>query len=105
MEARKLKGKQIRNDKVAELREKVLHEHFPESGDYVTYKAAESRRKDAVECFRKLEKKITHMLVAEHGIRAEGRGLTEIRELEMETSIFPRTHGSAFFQRGETQSS
>ena len=44
------------------------------------------------------------MLVAEHGIRAEGRGLTEIRELEMETSIFPRTHGSAFFQRGETQS-
>ena len=31
VEARKLKGKQIRNDKVAELREKVLHEHFSPS--------------------------------------------------------------------------
>ena len=106
VEARKLKGKQIRNDKVAELREKVLHEHFalPEGGDYVSYKHAETRRKDAVESFRKLEKKITHMLIAEHGIRAEGRGLDVIRDIEMEPSIFPRTHGSAFFQRGETQS-
>lgn len=106
VEARKLKGKKIRNDKVAELREKVLHEHFqlPEGGDYVTYKAAETSKKDAVECFRKLEKKITHMLIAEHGIRAEGRGLDVIRDIEMEPSIFERTHGSAFFQRGETQS-
>ena len=44
------------------------------------------------------------MLVAEEGIRADGRGLKEIRTIEMEPSIFPRTHGSAFFQRGETQS-
>ena len=106
VEARKLKGKKIRNDKVAELREKVIHEHFqlPEGGDYVTYKAAETSKKEAVECFRKLEKKITHMLIAEHGIRAEGRGLDVIRDIEMEASIFERTHGSAFFQRGETQS-
>ena len=63
VEARKLKGKQIRNDKVAELREKVLHEHFalPEGGDYVSYKHAETRRKDAVESFRKLF--LTGMLV------------------------------------------
>ena len=106
VEARKIKGKHDRNSRVGELREKVLHEHFslPEGGSYPEYKAAEGRQKEAKEAFRTLEKKITHMLVAEEGIRADGRGLKEIRPIEMEPSIFPRTHGSAFFQRGETQS-
>ncbi|MDG2031042.1 MAG: polyribonucleotide nucleotidyltransferase [Phycisphaerales bacterium] len=106
VEARKIKGKHDRNSRVGELREKVLHEQFalPEGGSYTEYKAAEERHKGAKEAFRKLEKKITHMLVAEEGIRADGRGLKEIRTIEMEPSIFPRTHGSAFFQRGETQS-
>lgn len=106
VEARKIQGKHDRNSRVGELREKVLHEQFslPEGGFYPEYKAAEDRRKEAKEAFRKLEKKVTHMLVAEEGIRADGRGLKEIRPIEMEPSIFPRTHGSAFFQRGETQS-
>ena len=106
VEARKIQGKHDRNSRVGELREKVLHEQFalPEGGSYAEYKAAEERHKEAKEAFRKLEKKITHMLVAEEGIRADGRGLKEIRPIEMEPSIFPRTHGSAFFQRGETQS-
>jgi ribonuclease PH len=37
-------------------------------------------------------------------IRADGRKLNEIRQLDMSVAVFPRTHGSAFFQRGETQS-
>ena len=106
VEARKMHGKQERNNRVDELREKVLHEHFklPEDAKYTEYKAAEERQRQAKEAFRTLEKKITHMLVSEHGIRADGRGLDEIRSIEMEASIFERTHGSAFFQRGETQS-
>ena len=106
VEARKINSKQERNDAVKELREEALHECFslPENAPYAEYKAAEDRRKHAVEAFRTLEKKATHLLVAEHGIRAGGRGLDEIRELEMEVGIFARTHGSAFFQRGETQS-
>jgi len=104
--ARKIHGKHDRNTRVNELREKVLHDEFqlPEDASYTKYKAAEERHRRAKEAFRTLEKKITHMLVAEHGIRADGRGLKEIRPLEMDTQIFPRTHGSAFFQRGETQS-
>ena len=106
VEARKIHGKHDRNTRVNELREKVLHDEFqlPEDASYTQYKAAEERHRQAKEAFRTLEKKITHMLVAEHGIRADGRGLKEIRPLEMDTQIFPRTHGSAFFQRGETQS-
>ena len=106
VEARKIHGKQERNDAVGELREEVLHDCFalPQDAPYAEYKAAEDRRGQAKDAFRTLEKKVTHMLVAEHGIRADGRGLKEIRPIEMEPSIFARTHGSAFFQRGETQS-
>jgi polyribonucleotide nucleotidyltransferase len=39
----------------------------------------------------------------ESGTRCDGRQLTEIRQLAMETSILPRVHGSALFTRGETQ--
>ena len=106
VEARKIKGKTERNDAVSALREEVLTECFsiPEGVPYSEHKAAEKRHADAKEAFRTLEKKITHMLVAEHGIRAGDRGLDEIRTLLMEVGIFPRTHGSALFQRGETQS-
>ena len=106
VEARKIHGKQERNDAVGELREEVLHDCFalPQDAPYAEYKAAEDRRGQAKDAFRTLEKKVTHMLVAEHGIRADGRGLKEIRPIEMEPGIFARTHGSAFFQRGETQS-
>ena len=106
VEARKINSKQERNNAVKELREEVLHDCFtlPTDVQYAEYKAADDRRKHAVEAFRTLEKKATHLLVAEHGIRAGGRGLDEIRPLEMEVGIFARTHGSAFFQRGETQS-
>jgi polyribonucleotide nucleotidyltransferase len=83
-----------------------MHDCFalPENAPYAEYKAAEERRGHAKEAFRTLEKKATHMLVAEQGIRAGGRDREQIRDLEMEVGIFARTHGSALFQRGETQS-
>ncbi|MDE0888140.1 MAG: polyribonucleotide nucleotidyltransferase [Phycisphaerales bacterium] len=106
VEARKISSKKERSAAVGELREEALHECFPlpQDGPYAEYKKAEDNRSQAKDAFRSLEKKITHMLVAEHGIRADGRGLKEIRAIEMEPGIFSRTHGSAFFQRGETQS-
>jgi len=106
VEARKISDKTERNDAVAALKEEVLTECFsiPEGIAYSDHMKAEKRRGDAKEAFRRLEKKITHMLIAEHGIRAGGRGLDKIRDLAMRVGVFPRTHGSAFFQRGETQS-
>ena len=47
---------------------------------------------------------MTQDLAGNQGIRPDGRGLREIRPLEMEIGLLPRTHGSAMFQRGETQS-
>ena len=106
VEARKIPGKQARNAAVDAIRDEMLHESFPlpTDGSYGAYQAAETRRNQAKEAFRRLEKKITHMLVAEKAIRPDGRGLKTIRPIEIDVGVFPRTHGSAFFQRGETQS-
>ena len=42
--------------------------------------------------------------ILERGVRADGRGTTDIRPITCEVGILPRTHGSALFTRGETQS-
>lgn len=105
-EARQIGGKQERNDKVSEIKMAFLDEHFKviDGGTYADFRDSEQARKHASEAFRTLEKKITRKLIVEKGLRADGRGRTEIRELEMKVGVFDRTHGSAFFQRGETQS-
>ncbi len=106
-EARKINGKKDRNAKVDEIKKYVLDTFFAmPAGDvsFSTWQAADKRAKEAKEGMRILEKKITHDLVSNHGIRPDGRSKDQIRKLDMEVSVLPRTHGSAFFQRGETQS-
>ncbi|TVQ64238.1 MAG: polyribonucleotide nucleotidyltransferase [Phycisphaerales bacterium] len=105
-EARQIKGKDERNTRVDELKKQILDEHFPEKtdGNVAEWKESTKRRAMAKEALRTLEKKVTRRLIVEKGIRADGRKYEEIRPLEMSVGIFPRTHGSAFFQRGETQS-
>ena len=106
VEARKIKGKHDRNTAVDALKSEILKTHFaiPEGIPYSEHVKFDKRQREAKEALRILEKKVTHYLVSQHGIRADGRGLREIRPLDMSAAIFPRTHGSAFFQRGETQS-
>ena len=60
--------------------------------------------KEIAEVVRSLEKKSVRARILDQGIRADGRGLDEVRPIACETSILPRTHGSALFTRGETQS-
>jgi polyribonucleotide nucleotidyltransferase len=43
-------------------------------------------------------------MILANGKRLDGRGLTDIRPISIEIGLLPRTHGSALFQRGETQS-
>ena len=42
-------------------------------------------------------------MVLEKGVRADGRGVRQIRPITCDTGLLPRTHGSALFTRGETQ--
>lgn len=53
--------------------------------------------------YKSVSKKIMRTRVLTEGIRIDGRGLTDIRALDAEVQVIPRVHGSAIFQRGETQ--
>jgi polyribonucleotide nucleotidyltransferase len=55
------------------------------------------------QAFEQAEKEVVRSRILEHGIRPDGRGLTDIRQLSSEVEVSPRAHGSGLFTRGETQ--
>jgi polyribonucleotide nucleotidyltransferase len=63
----------------------------------------EGREKEISGAFRSLTKKLVRERVTRDGVRIDGRGLTDIRPLTAEVGVLPRVHGSAIFERGETQ--
>jgi polyribonucleotide nucleotidyltransferase len=56
------------------------------------------------EILEDIEKEIVRESIIKEGKRSDGRGLRDIRPIDIETNLFQRTHGSAMFTRGETQS-
>jgi polyribonucleotide nucleotidyltransferase len=65
--------------------------------------AFEGREKQVSAAFRSLTKKLVRQRVLRDGVRIDGRGLADIRTLGAEVEVIPRVHGSALFERGETQ--
>jgi polyribonucleotide nucleotidyltransferase len=63
----------------------------------------EGREKEISAAVRSLTKKLVRERVTRDGLRIDGRGLTDIRPLAAEVGVLPRVHGSALFERGETQ--
>jgi len=63
----------------------------------------EGREKEVSAAFRSLTKTVVRDRVLRDKVRIDGRGLTEIRTLSAEVGPVPRAHGSALFERGETQ--
>ena len=63
----------------------------------------EGREKEISAAFRSLTKKLVRERIIRDGVRIDGRGLTDIRPLAALTHVLPRVHGSALFERGETQ--
>ena len=53
--------------------------------------------------YKSATKKVVRDRILTEGIRMDGRGLADIRPLDAEVQVIPRVHGSAVFQRGETQ--
>jgi polyribonucleotide nucleotidyltransferase len=87
-------GKQERaaeEDRVKALAKERLAEKF------------EGRDKEISAAIRSLTKKLVRQRVINDGLRIDGRGLTDIRPLSAEVGVLPRVHGSALFERGETQ--
>lgn len=87
-------GKQEREEKTEELLAQIteeLGEPFAE------------REKEIVGAYRALTKKVVRQKILTEGVRIDGRGLRDIRQLSAEVEVLPRVHGSAIFERGETQ--
>ncbi|WP_341360585.1 polyribonucleotide nucleotidyltransferase [Georgenia sp. M64] len=63
----------------------------------------EGRDKELSAAFRAITKKAVRQRVLKDGVRMDGRGLKDIRTLSAEVEVLPRVHGSAIFERGETQ--
>jgi polyribonucleotide nucleotidyltransferase len=53
--------------------------------------------------YKSVTKKVVRGRILAEGVRIDGRGLKDIRPLDAEVAVIPRVHGSAIFQRGETQ--
>jgi len=63
----------------------------------------EGREKEISPAYRALTKKLVRQRILRDKVRIDGRGLTDIRTLSAEVEVIPRVHGSALFERGETQ--
>ncbi|MEP6599463.1 MAG: polyribonucleotide nucleotidyltransferase [Actinomycetota bacterium] len=63
----------------------------------------EGRENEISAAYRALTKKLVRQRILQDKVRIDGRGLTDIRTLSAEVEVVPRVHGSALFERGETQ--
>ena len=93
-EALTIASKAPREERLDEIKAGVVTELAPQF---------EGREKEISAAFRSVTKKAVRDRVLRDQVRIDGRGLTDIRELSAEVDVLPRTHGSALFERGETQ--
>src|SRR5207248_3432277 len=90
-------GKHARADEVREFRDKIYAEFIPETGE------AKYPPEQVAAAFSALEERIVRDLILE-GVRIDGRNPKQLRQITCEVGVLPRTHGSAIFTRGESQS-
>ena len=88
--------KQERLDAEAAIKEEVLAELDLAEDDSDGLSAAKK-------AFRSVQKDVMRKRVVAEGVRLDGRGLTDIRDISVRVGLVPQAHGSALFQRGETQ--
>jgi polyribonucleotide nucleotidyltransferase len=93
-EALRIAGKQEREDALDRIRDQVVAEVAPRF---------EGREKEISAAFRSVTKKEVRARVLRDKVRIDGRGPRDIRALTAEVDVLPRVHGSALFERGETQ--
>ena len=89
-----LTGKQERDNRTDEIKA-VVYEQLSEQ--------FAGRTSEIGNAFRSVTKNLVRQRVLRDKVRMDGRGLTDIRTLGAEVGYLPRVHGSALFERGETQ--
>ena len=98
-EALSIAEKLPRQDRIHEIKEGVK---ATLAGEFTDMDDAE-KEKEIGNAFKELQRQIVRRRILTQDYRIDGRGLRDIRTLSAEVDIVPRVHGSALFQRGETQ--
>ena len=93
-EALSIADKQTRERRLDEIKVEVKDELAA---------AFAGREKEISGAYRAVQKKLIRQRILTDGFRIDGRGLRDIRTLSAEVEVLPRVHGSALFERGETQ--
>ncbi|MDR1108775.1 MAG: polyribonucleotide nucleotidyltransferase [Spirochaetaceae bacterium] len=91
-----VKGKQERSGAIKAVKDDVAAGYAPQLED-------EAQKKLFDGLFEDMEYEILRSSILNKGLRVDGRGLEDIRDITCEVGILARTHGSALFTRGETQ--
>ena len=98
-EAVKETDKEVRNDNVDKVSEKIKKLAIEIYGE----DAEEEKAFDIATAIHDLEKKCVRKIILTEHIRPDGRKIDEIRPLSAEVGLLPRVHGSGLFSRGQTQ--
>ncbi|CAN5904827.1 polyribonucleotide nucleotidyltransferase [soil metagenome] len=98
-EAKQIFLKKDRNNAVKELQERVVAEIAPDGENVSEGSPTPGQVKSA---FYRLQERVSREMILD-GFRPDGRGPRDIRPIHCEVDILPMAHGSAIFQRGETQ--
>ena len=99
--ALRIKDKLEKYAKLDEIKENLLNKYTDESLKEDELKELLTK---VANIFENVKYEVFRNIVVKEKIRADGRKMTEIRPLSTAIDILPRTHGSALFTRGETQS-
>lgn len=97
VEVYSIAGKQEREIASGDLQQQIAEELSGEG------KPFEGREDEVNAAFNALTKHVVRQRILTDQVRIDGRGLTDIRQLTAEVEVLPRVHGSAIFERGETQ--
>lgn len=98
-EALAIPTKQERQERLSELKSSLVQELFPEGQEAKTSHSLV----DVKLAIKEITSRHMRTLILEKSVRSDGRKLNEIRNIDIEPALLPRTHGSALFTRGETQ--
>ncbi|MBF0808327.1 polyribonucleotide nucleotidyltransferase [Rothia nasimurium] len=97
VEVYSIAGKQDRETASADLQQEIVESLAGEGQEF------EGREDEVNAAFNALTKHVVRQRILTDQVRIDGRGLTDIRQLTAEVEVLPRVHGSAIFERGETQ--
>jgi len=95
VEANRISDKEKRQAELGAIKKEALEalaETFPES------------EMDISDSLHEIERDEVRRMISENGKRVDGRGVRDLRPVSCEIGVLPRTHGSALFTRGQTQS-